>query len=257
MKVKFFVLGTGSVDSVPRWGCECNICRKAKSNVTLKRRACSGLLTVENNGIVKNILLDAGLQNIEEHFDRDSIDAIVITHFHPDHIQGLLPIRWAGGKNIPVYCVNDTNGFGDLYKNNGILNFIKLDTPFKPFLISGIEFIPVPLSHSKPTFGYLIKYNGAVLSYLCDTGKLPDNTLRYLKGFKKINCCIIDCSFPPGHTNKNHCNVVEALDIYYVLEPDIMCFSHISHDLDLWLENENSVPTEILIPKDYQLIYEF
>ena len=36
-----------------------------------------------------------------------------------------------------------------------------------------------------------------------------------------------------------------------------LCLSHISHDLDLWLENEDSVPVGILIAKDYQLLYKF
>lgn len=39
------------------------------------------------------ILLDAGLTDLTERFPPGSLTAIVLTHFRPDHVQGLFHLR--------------------------------------------------------------------------------------------------------------------------------------------------------------------
>ncbi len=57
--------------------------------------ACSGYLLQSGN---KNILIDCGngvLSNLQKHLDFRQLDAVVISHFHPDHYLDLFCLRHA------------------------------------------------------------------------------------------------------------------------------------------------------------------
>lgn len=89
--------------------------------------------------------------------------------------------RCAGGvgASIPVYGPPDDAGCDDLLKHPGLLDFSHTVTPFVMFNLQGLRVTPLPLNHSKLTFGYLLESAHSRLARLSDTAGLPDKTLKF------------------------------------------------------------------------------
>lgn len=240
MEVTF--TGTGSAGGVPRFGCECSACQCARLQPELQRRPCSALIETANT----RLLLDAGLMDIHERFPAGSLNAIVLTHFHPDHVQGLFHIRWGKGEPLSVYCPPDPDGCADLYKNSGILDFQHVEK-FKAFAIGDLTITPLPLIHSKLTYGYAIEsHEGDRFAYLTDTNGLPEETLRFLMAWQPFSLAL-DCSHrPQSKPPANHNDYNRAKDIISRVGPQHAWLTHLSHEVDLWrLEVDVQLPEAI------------
>ncbi len=100
-------LGTGTSMGVPIIGCKCPVC---KSDNIKDKRSRPGILLIKEN---YNLLIDASgelrIQLIRE--DVDSIDSVIITHPHADHIFGLDDTRIFSLKRkrpMDIYCSKET-----------------------------------------------------------------------------------------------------------------------------------------------------
>ena len=240
MRITF--LGTGAAGGVPLFGCSCVACERARSEPAFVRRPCSALIKSGNT----RILLDAGLTDLHERFSPGDLDAIVLTHFHPDHVQGLFHLRWGVGTRIPVYGPPDSEGCADLYKHPGVLEFHAL-TKFVAITIADVTLTPLPLIHSKVTFGYAIESSrGSRFSYLTDTLGLPPRTETFLTDWHPHGLAL-DCSYPPQIEPKNHNDWPTALATINKVNPDRTWLTHIGHNLDAWLlaTSESSPHAEI------------
>ena len=80
--MKFTLTGTGSVKGCPVYGCDCPACIKAIMDPFLCRRPASAILQSEG----EQTLIDAGLTDLEERFPVGSLQQILLTHYHMDHI---------------------------------------------------------------------------------------------------------------------------------------------------------------------------
>ena len=232
-RLRLTFLGTGDAAQTPVYGCDCAICARARKDTSFRRGPCSALL--ETAG--QRWLIDSGLTDLAERFPPGSLAGIFQTHYHADHVQGLLHLRWGVGSSIPVYGPADPQGFADLYKHNGLLDF---SHPFAPFerrpLGREARVTALPLAHSKITLGYLFESGSSRLAYLTDTVDLPDACISYLKQCK-LNALILDCTFPPRqNAPRNHNDLTLALAIVAALKPEQTFLTHISHDFDAWLE---------------------
>ncbi|MHA5867786.1 MBL fold metallo-hydrolase, partial [Pseudomonas aeruginosa] len=96
--MRLTLLGTGDARQVPVYGCDCPACRNARADAGLRRRPCSALLECAG----QRWLIDSGLVDLCERFPPHSLDGILQTHYHADHAQGLLHLRWGQGLVIPV-----------------------------------------------------------------------------------------------------------------------------------------------------------
>ena len=257
-KVQFLTRGTGAVCSIPLWGCDCSVCTQVHHGRRRPRTPAGAVLTITcaKTNTTRSILLDAGDMTIPQQYPRHTVSAIVLTHYHPDHAQGLLGLRWHHGAPLPVIGVHDNASplAKDLHAESGILNF-SFVKPFESFDLEGVTFTPVPLHHTMPTLGYVISYNDAHVAYLCDTKGLPPETKRYLKSIH-VNSLVLDCTHSPEQSTKGHCNLKEAYDIYQDIRPDAMHLTHIDHDFDVWLES-NTIPEPLEIAQDNQELYTF
>ena len=246
------LLGTGNAAGMPLFGCDCLLCTKAKGNTDFRRGPASAVLEIDN----KKYLIDAGTMDIADRFANEKVDGIFLTHFHPDHVQGLFHLRWGRGENIPVYCPPDSKGCADLFKNPGILNF-NTKKKFEAFSIDSLKITPLPLIHSKVTFGYLFEFDNQSIAYLTDTKGLPPKTASFLKD-KVIDLLVIDTSHAPNVDDTNHNNLNDSLEIHEHLKPFRTVLTHISHDFDVWLnENKSNLPTDVYVANDGQTSFPY
>jgi phosphoribosyl 1,2-cyclic phosphate phosphodiesterase len=197
------------------------------------------------------ILLDAGLFDLTERFPPGSLSAILLTHFHPDHVQGLFHLRWGRGSPIPVYGPPDAEGCADLYKHPGLLDFRQL-AAFEPVAIHALTLTPLPLTHSKPTFGYAIgNADGARFAYLTDTAELPSHTEAWLRAWRPTGLAL-DCSHPPlTQAPRNHNDWELALRTITGIAPGQAWLTHVGHELDNWLlEHRPPLPANTAVATD-------
>jgi phosphoribosyl 1,2-cyclic phosphate phosphodiesterase len=239
------LIGTGNAAGIPWFGCKCQLCNTAKANKELHRGPTCALLKVEG----KTYLIDAGLMNISEKFNDEQLAGIFLTHFHPDHVQGLFHYRWGKGTSVPVYCPPDSEGCSDLYKHPGILDFQR-QKKFETFEIDNLSVTPIPLIHSKVTFGYIFEYKQQRIAYLTDTKGLPPKTADALLD-RALDLLVIDTSHPPGVSDKNHNNLDDSIEIHHQVRPGRTILTHISHDFDVWLhDNQPCLPDDMYVAND-------
>lgn len=252
MRVTF--LGTGGAGGIPRFGCTCAACRRAKADPQHVRRPCSALIEDDNH----KILLDAGLMDLHERFEPGELSAIVLTHYHADHVQGLLHLRWGKGESIPVYAPPDPEGFTDLFKHPGILDIHEL-TAFEALELGDFSLTPLPLNHSKLTFGYAIAHrNGARFAYLTDTIGLPKDSDDFLTEWEAHEIAV-DCSHPPAGASdnapQNHNDVTAALEMIQHSGAKQGWLTHLGHETDCWLmDNADTLPDRVTPAADGQCV---
>ncbi|GAA0690444.1 phosphonate metabolism protein PhnP [Marinobacterium maritimum] len=247
MKLTF--LGTGDVRQVPVYGCDCPACSAARQNGSLRRKPCSALFELGD----QRMLIDGGLTDLAERFAPGDLHAILLTHYHVDHVQGLFHLRWGLNDSIPVYGPDDRDGCADLLKHPGILDFRPPLQPFKPFMLGEVQVTPLPLQHSKPTFGYLFEHGGRRIAYLTDTVGLPEDTARFLEDFDELEM-VIDCSQPPRpEPPRNHNDLNLVVAVHQRLQPKSTWLTHIGHEMDAWIM-DHELPAGLSVARDGETI---
>jgi phosphoribosyl 1,2-cyclic phosphate phosphodiesterase len=245
--MRITLLGTGDAQGVPLHGCACPACVRARNLPEFRRGPASALL--EQGGA--RLLLDAGLTDLGERFPPDTLQAVLLTHFHPDHVQGLFHYRWGLGSPIPVYAPRDGEGCADLYRNHGLLEFRQI-APFTSVAIGGLSLTPLPLIHSRPTLGWACEdAEGGRFAYLTDTAGLPAETEAFLR-FWRPQALVLDCTHAPrSDPYRNHNDLIRALAIGKALPPCALWLTHVSHQLDAWLlENPAALPADAAMARD-------
>ena len=249
MKLRF--LGTGDSGQVPVYNCECSACVRAAQDDSWRRRPCSAVLECGD----QRWLIDSGRMDLTELFPPGSLTGILQTHYHADHAQGLLHLRWGVNCRIPVYGPEDPQGFADLFKHSGILDFSQYWKPFEQRKLGDMLVTAIPLQHSRPCLGYVFSHQDKHIAYLTDTVGLPPDSLAYLQTLS-FEYCIVDCSHPPQSTPpRNHNDLNMALEIGKQLRVQHLVLTHISHKVDVWLmENPQTLGNSILLAKDNGMI---
>src|ERR671916_1475520 len=152
-------LGTGTSFGVPQIGGDCAVCRS--SDPRDKRTRSGAVLEAEGSTILIDTPPELRLQLIAAGFSR--VDAVVYTHEHADHINGIDDLRVFSvrqRKPLPLYGPEET-----LARIRGSFNYIFDDAvhPYegtsKPRLtlhrtepdqvisIAGIEVLPLAFKH--------------------------------------------------------------------------------------------------------------
>ncbi|MDR0997154.1 MAG: phosphonate metabolism protein PhnP [Zoogloeaceae bacterium] len=241
-------LGTGAAGGVPLYGCDCAACRRAQSDSRFVRRPCSALVEAGKT----RLLLDAGPMDLHARFAPGALSAIVLTHFHPDHVQGLFHWRWGAGERLPVFCPPDPEGCADLFKNPGLFDFRPLRLT-EPLCLGDFVLTALPLNHSKLTYGYALEAAGCRLAYLTDTCGLPAPTVAFLRRWGAFDLAL-DCSFPPTDAPQNHNDWTLAHTLIQTLKPRRTWLTHLSHRLDDWrLRHAPSLPEDVSVAEDGQV----
>ena len=229
-------LGTGTSVGVPVIGCSCPVC---KSNDPHNNRTRSSILVTTGE---TTVLVDSG-PDLREQALREgiaSIDAVIYTHSHLDHIVGFDELRafcWGKKEPLPLHatesCLDALKcmfawAFQKKNINSGYIRPAPLPITSE-FRIGDLTILPLPVIHgSVETIGFLFETDDHFrFAYLPDVKSIPESTLAMMEN---LDLLIIDALRDSSHST--HLSVPEALEISKKLSPRKTLLTHISHDLD-------------------------
>jgi phosphoribosyl 1,2-cyclic phosphate phosphodiesterase len=249
--MRLTLLGTGDARQVPVYNCSCAACDSARVYPARRRGPCCALIECG----AQRWLIDSGLTDLTERFPPHSLSGILQTHYHADHAQGLLHLRWGQGLIIPVHGPDDPEGLADLYKHPGILDFSQPFVPFEKRQLGELSVTALPLNHSKLTFGYLLEGDGRRIAYLTDTLGVPDASAEVLRQ-QPLDLLVLDCSTAPQPiAPRNHNDLTRALEVVEQLQPRQTVLTHIGHSFDAWLlANPDALPAGVSLAFDGQVL---
>lgn len=245
--MRLSILGSGDARQVPVYNCACLACERARKQPEFRRGPCCALIEHAD----QRWLLDSGLPDLPERFPPGSLSGILQTHYHADHAQGLLHLRWGVDTRIAVHGPDDPEGLADLYKHPGILDFSQPFSAFEQRRFGTLTVTALPLNHSRPTFGYLLQSPDRTIAYLTDTLGLPPTTQEYLEALR-LDLLVLDCSLKPQTVRpRNHNDLPAALAIIDSLNVQHSVLTHISHSFDCWLlEHPDALTNDQSVARD-------
>ena len=230
MKITF--LGTGTSQGIPVIACECEVCKSG--DVRDKRLRSSILIEKDDVRFVVDCGPDFRQQMLRENIR--SIDAILITHGHKDHLGGLDDVRafnYINRQPAEVYATSEVQRiikleFSYAFDSNpypGVPEIVLHRLTNKPFVIRDQKIIPVRALHyndDKFVFGFRIDD----FTYITDAVNISEKEKNKIRGSKVI---VLNALRKQKHYS--HFNLEEALTLMHELRPEQGFLTHISHQM--------------------------
>ena len=229
--MKAIILGSGTSTGVPMVGCRCRVCTSPDRH---DRRSRTSLLIQGDAG--RKILIDTSTdlrhQMLRERID--AIDAVLFTHPHADHVNGIDDLRgfhFIHRRLIPCYGTAETlhhlrTTFAYVFKGQetpGYAPLLEAHVITAPLDLFGCRIVPVPLLHgTMGATGYRIDD----LAYLTDCSGIPDTSLPLLRGLDTLVIDALRYSPHPGHFN-----IAGALEVIDRLRPRRAILTHLTHEV--------------------------
>ena len=181
------------------------------------------MLAIEHGDLV--VLVDCGgdaARGVQRAgLDPAALDAVVLTHEHPDHISGfplLIEKMWLLGRRTPINVYGPAPtltiarqlfGLFDTSRWEGLPPLVWHPVDLRPgarvLARPGFDLLAFPVDHPVPTIGLRAVAGGAVLAYSCDTGPTP--VLADLA--RDADLLVHEAT---GHLPGVHCSVEDACD---------------------------------------------
>jgi phosphoribosyl 1,2-cyclic phosphate phosphodiesterase len=203
VNVEVLILGCGSSAGTPAIGCGCATC--TSTDPRNKRSRASSVISA--GGL--NFLIDSGpdlrSQALREGLSK--VDAVLYTHQHADHMNGIDDLRgfcYVNKAAMPVfgsdYTMKDIETrfhYTTLPPGPGWeLPSLQTTRVDGPFCHRGVEITPIPVLHGRwPVLGYRI----GPVAYLTDVSEIPESSFPLLEG---LDLLLLDClRNKPHHTH--------------------------------------------------------
>jgi len=244
------VLGSGTSQGVPVIACECEVCQSQDPKD--KRLRSSILLRYHGYNVVIDTGPDFRIQMLNEKVK--SLEAVVFTHEHKDHVAGLDDVRAfnfkEGGKPMKIFATENVQKAlkreyayvlaADKYPGIPVVDLHTIKQ--NPFYIQDAKWIPIDVLHYKmPVKAFRLEN----FAYLTDANYISEKEKGKLKG---LDVLILNCLRKRKHLS--HFNLEEAIALIEELKPKQTYLTHISHLMGKHAE------TEKLLPENVNLCYD-
>jgi len=230
-------------------GCNCAVC--SSTDPKDNRLRSSILVNTDDFTFVIDTTPDFRYQMLRT--KTNTLNAVVFTHAHKDHIAGLDDIRaynYLMKAPMNVYASALTNdalkkdfyyAFAEI-KYPGVPEIILHEIDETPFTIGGLTIQPILVWHHKmPVYGY--RFND--FTYITDANRIDDDQKEKIKGSKVL---VLNALRREPHIS--HFTLQQAIDLAEELQIPQVYFTHISHQLGLHKEVELELPNHIHLAYD-------
>lgn len=223
------VLGCGTSGGVPRIGGHWGVCdpdeprnRRRRSSIAVE--ACGSRVLIDTTPDLREQCLDAEI---------DRVDAVLYTHEHADHVNGIDDLRAfmiLQGERVPAYGNALTmellsQRFDYIFQGSGgyppICAGHVIDGPFR---VGGMPVTPFSQRHGgMETLGFRI----GDFAYSTDLNGLPDASKELLRD---LDVWIVDALKPTPHPT--HAHLPQTLAWIEELRPRQAYLTHMTWDMD-------------------------
>ncbi|MDD2581774.1 MAG: GPMC system MBL fold metallohydrolase [Desulfuromonadaceae bacterium] len=245
--MKITILGCGTSTGVPMVGCKCPVC--SSDDPRDNRTRASLLICYNGHTVLVDTSTDLREQALRQRIDR--IDAVLFSHTHADHVNGIDDLRgfhFIHKKIIPCFASRATldtlqNGFSYIFDENQSSGYTPLLSPNEissPFELFGQIITPIPLQHGRTiSFGYRI----GNFAYLTDCSAIPEPSLELLQGLELL---VIDGLRWTEHPF--HFNITGAIAAARMMHSPHTILTHLTHQIAYSERNK--------LPPGFELAYD-
>jgi phosphoribosyl 1,2-cyclic phosphate phosphodiesterase len=246
MKITF--LGTGTSQGVPVIACPCSVCKSTSPKD--KRLRSSVLVELDKTTLVIDAGPDFRYQMLRNNVK--TLEAILITHCHKDHIAGLDDVRsynYLQKKPMDIYAskrdqeaIKQEFSYAfreQLYPGVPVINLYDIQNGIQ---IGDVKVKVLPVLHMKmEVYGYRI----GNFAYITDANYIPEDTMT-----KLLDCKVIVLNALRKEPHVSHYNLEEAVRVLEFLRPEKAYLTHISHLMGFHNEVEKELPEFISLAYD-------
>ncbi len=242
-------LGTGTSTGVPLIGCACDVCR-SKDPLNERLRS-SILIRTERTALLVDSCPDLRRQALRHGLA--SIDAVLYTHGHLDHVSGFDDMRafgWKKEERLPLYAGEGTMQIlRRMYDwafapGNNQKGYVRPEPHVhggEPFAVGDLRVVPVPVLHATvETYGYVFEWEGRSIGYVCDVKEIPPSSMDLLRG---LDILVLDALRYKDHWT--HLTVDESLALMRQLRPKRGFLTHMGHEID-YRKLADALPANIM-----------
>jgi len=227
-------LGTGTSFGVPQIGCDCAVCHSADPRD--KRTRAGALVEVGETAILIDTPPELRLQLVAA--GRSRVDAVLYTHEHADHINGIDDLRMFSVKRrrpLPVYGPPETlasikTSFNYIFDHDvrpyegtskPTLELCPME-PGRPVVVAGIQVLPLAFEHGHlRVFGYRL----GNLAYITDAKEIPASERGCLGGLK-----VLALNALWWRPHPTHLSIGEAIRTAQDLAVERTFLTHLTHE---------------------------
>ncbi len=248
MRGTFQFLGTGASAGVPVIGCKCGVC--SSSSPKNKRFRPAGVIRIAGKVIAMDMGPDFRSQALA--FGIDSLDGLLLTHTHYDHIAGIDEVRIFNvrqKKSLP--CMLSRESYEEIKRRYAyFFNAEGVSAKFDFFPLDHdagiVEFLGIEMGycHFYQTQMKVTGYRIGDFAYISDIQKYENSIFTALKGVKTLVLSALKPEASPFHLSFE-----EAIAFSKWTGAEKTYITHVGHFLDHEAMNN-------LLPAGFEIAYD-